>query len=310
MNPQDLAQRIETVRRFNRFYTRQIGLLSDHYLNSPFSLTEARVIFELAQYDETHATELRKQLNLDAGYLIRILRHFEKQGLITRRPSQQDGRQSRLNLTDQGREIYEFLNRSSREGIESMLNKVSGAEQARVVQSMNCIQALLDEDMPKPQVPYILRPPQAGDMGWVVQQHGKLYAEEYGWNEQFEALVAEIVAAFVRNYDPKYERCWIAEREVEPIGSVFVVKKAEGVAKLRMLLVDPRARGLGIGGRLVEECIRFARQIGYQKMELWTNSILTAARHIYKKAGFVLVESEPYHDFGKDLVSETWELTL
>ncbi|MCE1253913.1 MAG: MarR family winged helix-turn-helix transcriptional regulator, partial [Anaerolineae bacterium] len=205
MENSDLSERIEAVRHFNRFYTRQIGLLSDHYLNSPFSLTEARVIFELAQQGATHATELNKHLGLDAGYLSRILRNFEKQALINKHPSETDGRQSIISLTQKGREVFAGLNNSSSAGICRMLGKVSEDEQERVVASMNCIQSLLDEEKTEPKVPYILRPPRPGDMGWLVQQHARLYAEEYGWNEQFEALVAEIAAAFIRNYDPKFE---------------------------------------------------------------------------------------------------------
>jgi DNA-binding MarR family transcriptional regulator/GNAT superfamily N-acetyltransferase len=305
----DLSQRIAAVRRFNRFYTRQIGLLEEGLLRSPFSLTEARVIYELAQRDSPAAAELAEALGLDAGYLSRILTSFQKQQLITKRASEADGRQSLLQLTEQGRAAFAQLNADSQGQIEALLNRLAPADQARLLQSMHAIEALLGEVEHKlPLV--VLRPPQPGDMGWVVQRHGALYAQEYGWNEQFEALVAEIVARFVKDFDPRWERCWIAEVNGENAGSIFLVKQAEGVAKLRLLLVEPQARGLGLGGRLVSECIRQARQMGYQKMTLWTNDVLLAARHIYQKAGFQCIEREPYQGFGHDLVSETWEMVL
>lgn len=305
----DLVQRVEAVRRFNRFYTRQIGVLHEKLLRSPFSLTEARVIYELAHHDKTTATELGHELGLDAGYLSRLLRSFHKQGLIHRQPSETDGRQSILWLTEQGQEAFATLNARSRHEIEAMLNELSPAEQKRLVEAMAVIEELLGAQ-PEHRVPYILRPHQPGDMGWVVHRHGVLYAEEYGWDEQFEALVAEIVARFIQNYDPKRERCWIAEKDGENVGSIFLVKQSDTLAKLRLLLVEPKARGLGIGARLVQECIRFARQAGYRKVTLWTNNVLHAARHIYEKAGFRLVHEESHHSFGHDLIGETWELEL
>jgi DNA-binding MarR family transcriptional regulator/GNAT superfamily N-acetyltransferase len=305
----DLSQRIGAVRRFNRFYTKQIGLLNEGLLRSPFSLTEARVIYELAHHEKTTATELANELGLDAGYLSRILRGFKKQGLIEKQPSETDGRQSLLWLAEQGQEAFATLNARSHNEIEAMLNALSPEAQNRLVEAMHTVEGLLGAQ-PEQKVPYILRPPQPGDMGWVVQRHGVLYAEEYGWDEQFEALVADIVAKFIQNYDPKRERCWIAEREGENTGSVFLVKQSDTVAKLRLLLVEPDARGLGIGSRLVNECIRFARQAGYSQITLWTQSVLLAARHIYEKAGFQLVQQGPHHSFGHDLVEETWELVL
>jgi len=305
----DISHRVEAVRRFNRFYTKQIGVVTEQYLRSPFSVTEARVIYELAHHEQTTATELGNELGLDAGHLSRILRDFKKRGLVDKQPSETDGRKSVLRLTEKGQEAFAMLNARSHGGIEAMLNKVSTEDQNRLVEAMRTIEGLLGTQ-PEPKVPYILRPHQSGDMGWVVHRHGVLYAEEYGWDEQFEALVADIVAKFIQNYDPKRERCWIAEKDGENIGSVFLVKKSDTVAKLRLLLVEPKARGLGVGRRLVDECVRFARKAGYKKIMLWTNSVLVAARHIYEKAGFRLVEEEPHHSFGHDLIGEAWELKL
>ncbi|MBI1879219.1 MAG: MarR family transcriptional regulator [Chloroflexi bacterium] len=309
MTKTDTSQRIGAVRRFNRFYTKQIGLLNEGLLRSPFSLTEARVIYELAHHEKTTATELGHELGLDAGHLSRILQGFKKRDLIDKQPSETDGRQSLLRLTESGEEAFATLNARSHNEIEAMLNMLSPEAQNRLVEAMRTIEGLLGAQ-PEQKVPYILRPHQPGDMGWVVQRHGVLYAEEYAWDEQFEALVADIVAKFIQNYDPKRERCWIAEKDGQNVGSVFLVKQSDTVAKLRLLLVEPKARGLGIGARLVNECIRFARQAGYQKITLWTNNVLLAARHIYEKAGFQLVHEELHHSFGHDLVGETWELTL
>jgi DNA-binding MarR family transcriptional regulator/GNAT superfamily N-acetyltransferase len=305
----DYSQRIGAVSRFKRYYTKQIGQLNEGLLRSPFSLSEARVIYELAHHEKTTSTELANELGLDAGYLSRILRGFKKQGLIEKQSSETDGRQSLLWLAEQGQEAFATLNARSHNEIEAMLNALSPEAQNRLVEAMHTVEGLLGAQ-PEQKVPYILRPPQPGDMGWVVQRHGVLYAEEYGWDEQFEALVADIVAKFIQNYDPKRERCWIAEREGENTGSVFLVKQSDTVAKLRLLLVEPDARGLGIGSRLVNECIRFARQAGYSQITLWTQSVLLAARHIYEKAGFQLVQQGPHHSFGHDLVEETWELVL
>jgi DNA-binding MarR family transcriptional regulator/N-acetylglutamate synthase-like GNAT family acetyltransferase len=305
----DVSQHAETMRRFNRFYTRQIGVLHEKLLRSPFSLTEARVIYELAHHEKTTATELGNQLGLDAGYLSRILRGFKKRGLIDKQPSKTDGRQSLLWLTHQGQEAFARLNAASHGEIEAMLGALSAEEQTRLVQAMRTIEDLLGA-RPEHRVPYILRPPGPGDMGWVIYRHGALYAQEYTWDEQFEALVADIIAKFMQHYDSKRERCWIAERDGENVGSVFLVNQTDTLAKLRLLLVEPKARGMGIGTRLVDECMRFARQVGYRKITLWTNSVLFAARHIYEKAGFELVDEEPHHSFGHDLVGETWELNL
>ena len=304
-----LEQRVAAVRRFNRFYTRQIGVLQEHLLKSPFSLTEARVIYELAQREQATATDLGVELGLDAGYLSRILRGFEKRSLLDKRPSPADGRRTLLRLTDAGREAFARLNANARQEVETMLRDLPADAQLRLVQTLGTIEGLLGARTER-NVPYVLRPHRPGDIGWVVQRHGALYAQEYGWDEQFEALVAEIVARFVRRYDPKRERCWIAERDGENVGSVFLVRRSATVAQLRLLLVEPQARGLGIGKRLVDECTRFARQVGYRKIRLWTNSVLDAARHLYQQAGYRLVDEQRHHSFGHDLVGQTWELKL
>lgn len=309
MSDNDFERRVGFVRRFNRFWTRQIGVLREGYLESPFSLTEVRILYELAHCDETTASELGEELGLDAGYLSRILRGFEKQGLIHKRPSEADGRRRLLRLTERGQEAFAPLDARSRDDVGAMLGGMSIERQEHLVGAMRTIEGLLSA-RPEPEVPYILRLHRPGDMGWVVHRHGVLYAREYGWDERFEALVAEIVAQFIQQYDPKLERCWIAEREGEIVGCVFLVRESEEIAKLRLLLVEPKARGLGIGSRLVEECVRFARQAGYRKITLWTNDVLDAARGIYERVGFRLVHGEPHHSFGYDLVGQTWELRL
>jgi len=305
----DISQRVEAVRRFNRFYTKQIGVLHEKLLRSPFSLTEARVIYEMAHREKTTATELSNELGVDPGHLSRILRGFKRRGLIARQPSKTDGRQSVLRLTNKGQNAFAAINARSHSEIEAMLNELSTKDQSRLVEAMRAIEELLGAQ-PEHKVTYLLRLHQPGDMGWVVHRHGVLYAEEYGWDEQFEALVAGIVAKFVKRYNPKRERCWMAEMDGEIVGSVFLVEKSRTVAQLRLLLVEPKARGLGIGTRLVSECVRFARQVGYRKIVLWTNSVLNAARHIYEEASFRLVHEEPHHSFGHDLIGQTWELKL
>ena len=309
MSENDFDGRVGSVRRFNRFWTRQIGVLREGYLESPFSLTEVRVLYELANRGESTASELGEELGLDAGYLSRILRGFEKHDLIHKRPSETDGRRRLLRLTERGREAFAPLDARSRNDIGAMLGGMSTAEQERLVGAMQTIEGLLSVS-PEPVVSYLLRAHLPGDMGWVVHRHGVLYAREYGWDERFEALVAEIVAKFIQRYDPRLERCWIAERDGEIVGCVFLVRESEEIAKLRLLLVEPKVRGLGIGSRLVEECIRFARQAGYRKITLWTNDVLDSARRIYEAMGFRLVHEEPHHSFGHDLVGQTWELML
>ena len=304
-----LETRIEAVRRFNRFFTRRIGVLREGLLHSPYSLTEARVLFEVAHRDQVTASDLWRELGLDPGYLSRILGRLEQGGLIGKARSETDGRRRLLSLTPEGKRAFSLLDDRSREEVAELLGELSEGDQRRLLEAMRTIESVLDRDF-KFSEPFLLRPHEPGDMGWVVHRHGVLYAREYGWDERFEALVARIVADFIDGYDPARERCWIAEMNGERVGCVFVVKGGDTVAKLRLLLVEPDARGLGLGTRLVEECIRFARRSGYETLTLWTNSVLGAARHIYKERGFELVEEEAHRSFGHDLVGESWELAL
>jgi len=311
MSTHSTAQ-IGDVRQFNRFYTRQIGLLRDGLLGTPFSLTEGRVLYELAQRESTTAAELATVLDIDPGYLSRLLHGFTASGLVTRERSAADRRQSILALTDRGRETFNSLDRRSQEEISTLLGRLDEDEQRRLLAAMATIQTLLDVPggAPAPPRAVVLRPHRSDDLGWVLARHATIYAREYGWGSQFKLLVGGIIADFLRGHDPVREGCWIAERNGEPAGSVMLVDAGHGVAKLRLLLVDPRARGLGIGRRLVEECVRLARDAGYRKITLWTQSILTEARTIYERAGFQLVEQKPHCSFGVDLVGETWELEL
>ncbi len=302
-----LDRRIAAVRRFNRFYTRTIGVLQEHLLDSPFSLTEVRLLYELAHRDAPTASELGADLGLDAGYLSRTLREFERRGLITRTTSSSDARRSHVRLTKRGGAAFAPLDARSDDEVATMLRRLSAYEQRRLLDAMRAIESLLGERPPQTES-YVLRPHQPGDMGWVVHRHGAVYAEEYGWDERFEALVAEIVAEFLRKFDRKRERCWIAEKDGEVVGSVFLVRKSKTVAKLRLLLVEPHARGLGIGKRLVDECVRFAKQAGYRKIVLWTQTELRAARHIYAAAGFRLVKQEKHRMFGPETTAEVWEV--
>lgn len=305
----ELDRRVESMRRFNRFYTQKIGVLHEGLLKSAFTLTQLRVFYELVYREHPTAAELCNDLNLDPGYLSRILSDFEKHGLIERTPSDDDGRESLLGLTKKGLEAFAPLNARSHQEMAALLTNLSTSEQNRLLEAMQTIETLLDAK-PEQKTPYLLRPHQAGDMGWIVYRHGVLYAQEYGWDEQFEALVASIVVKFLQRFNPKRERCWIAEKDGEIVGSVFLVKHTKNIAQLRMLYVEPFTRGMGIGKRLVEECIRFARQAGYKKIILWTQSILYAARHIYEATGFKIVKTESHHSFGHDLVAEIWELKL
>jgi DNA-binding MarR family transcriptional regulator/N-acetylglutamate synthase-like GNAT family acetyltransferase len=312
-----LEQRIDAVRRFNRQYTRRIGVLQRGYLRSPFSLAEVRVLYELAHRERATATELARELDLDAGYLSRILASFSRHGLLHRARSDRDGREQLLSLTRHGLDTFEPLEAAAREQIGALLRQLPDRQQQRLVAAMRTISAILG-DPPDTRDPRgaaqgeacVLRRPVPGDMGWVVERHGAIYADEYGWDERFEALVAGIVAKFVEHFDAERERCWIAERQGERVGCIFLVKATRTIGKLRLFLVEPDARGLGIGKRLVDECIGFAREAGYRKVRLWTQSNLLAARHIYARTGFRLIASEPHHSFGADLVSETWELRL
>jgi len=307
---------IAAVRRFNRFYTRQIGVLRRNYLDSPYSLGEMRVLYELAQSAKLGgaltASDIARALDLDAGYLSRVLRNFEKRGLISRKTSPKDARQSHLALTARGQKMFAPFEQRSQDFVRAMLGKLPAKKQASLVASMQTIERLLDgksEPAEKPR--YVLRAPRPGDLGWMVTRHAQLYLDEYGWGAPFEGLCAQIVADFDNNYDATCERCWIAEMNGENVGCVMLVKDEQpGVARLRLLLVDPKARGLGVGKRLVGECVRFARQAGYKKITLWTHSVLTAARHVYEQAGFALTSSEPKHTWGKDVVAEFWDMDL
>jgi DNA-binding MarR family transcriptional regulator/GNAT superfamily N-acetyltransferase len=312
-NVQVAHERIAAVRRFNRFYTRQIGVLRKTYLDSPYSLGEMRVLYEIAHNEAATAKDIGRALDLDAGYLSRVLRNFERRGLITRKASEKDARQNNLALTGRGRQAFEPAEKRSQRDVADMLDKLPPRDQSHLVAAMQTIEDLFAEPTSAASggPAYILRAPRFGDFGWIVSRHAVLYAQEYGWGEPFEGLCAQIVADFVNNYDPKLERCWIAEMNGENVGCVMLVKDdVPGVARIRLLLVDPKARGLKLGTRLVDECVKFARESGYQKMTLWTHSILTAARRTYEKAGFTLTSSEPRNTWGKDVVAEFWDLEL
>jgi DNA-binding MarR family transcriptional regulator/N-acetylglutamate synthase-like GNAT family acetyltransferase len=299
---------ISAIRHFNRFYTQKIGVLEEKVYDRPWSLTEARVLYELASRADITAAQLATDLALDPGYLSRVLSRFETRKLLRRATRSDDRRKSVLTLTEKGKQEFARIDKQSSDQIAEMIEELSPAHQQQIVTSMQAIESLLEPSSRGEA--YILRPPNPGDYGWVIQRHGAIYAAEFGWNEEFEALVAEIMVHFIRRFDPPRERAWIAERDGQNAGCVFLVKKSERVAQLRCLLVEPTARGLGIGARLVEECIRFAEQRGYKKMILWTNDILHAARHIYEQCGFKLVEEKKHQSFGHDLIGQTWELAL
>jgi len=313
MAAQQRQQHIAAVRRFNRFYTRQIGVLRKTYLDSPYSLGEARILYEIADGRSLTASEIGGALDLDAGYLSRVLRNFEKRGLIERKVSARDARQSHLTLSPRGRRTFAPLERRSQRGTATMLDRLSAADQGRLIAAMHAIESLLGGTAPEQAATgrrYALRAPQPGDFGWVVKRHAELYREEYGWTEPFEGLCAQIVADFVNKHDAEHERCWIAEIDGDNVGCIFLAKETATVARIRLLLVEPKARGLGLGAHLVDECLLFARRAGYKKVTLWTHSVLTAARHIYEQAGFKLTRSERHNSWGKPVVSEHWDLVL
>jgi len=300
---------IAAVRAFNRFYTRKLGVLDQQLLKSPYSLSEARVLYELAHREDLSAKEIGSELGLDAGYLSRIVQNFDENGLITRKLLPSDRRQYRLSLTAKGRQAFARLERSSQDDVGAMLAALPASGSQKLIDAMAVIERLLGApDTPPPAA--ILRGPRPGDMGWVVQSHGALYASEYGFDSSFEGLVAEITAKFLASFDASRERCWIADIDGAQVGSIFLVRHTDDVAKIRLLLVDPAGRGQRLGQRLVAECIAFAKACGYRKITLWTQSILLAARKIYQDAGFVLVASEANRSFGQSLISETWELEL
>jgi DNA-binding MarR family transcriptional regulator/ribosomal protein S18 acetylase RimI-like enzyme len=301
------AQRVAAVRRFNRFYTQQLGVLQDGWLQSPFTLAEARVLYEMHQRGSTTATDIGRALDLDAGYLSRILRRFQKLGLIRKTVSPDDARQSLLSLTPRGQKAYAPLEIRTKREIGAMLGRLNPPEQDRLIGAMRAVETMI-APASQAQSEIVLRQPKPGDLGWIVARHAELYAQEYGWGENFEGICAQIVADFVGNYDPKRERCWIAEMNGQNVGCVFLVKDTDTVARLRLLLVDPVARGRGLGTKLTDECVRFARACGYRGITLWTHSVLTAARLIYERAGFRLTSSEKRKSFGQDVVSEYWDL--
>jgi DNA-binding MarR family transcriptional regulator/GNAT superfamily N-acetyltransferase len=303
------ADRIAAVRRFNRFYTQRIGVLQDGFAESPFSLTQARVLYEIRQRDGATASDIARDLGLDAGYLSRMLRGFHKVGLIGKQTSAADARQSFLSLTEKGRTAFAPLEARTRRQVGAMLHRLTAAQQADLVSALRTAETLLSERA-KTVPDVILRQPKPGDFGWIVARHAVLYRQEYGWTEPFEGLCAQIVADFANKFDAQRERCWIAEIDGENVGSVFLAKDSDEVARLRLLLVEPSARGHGIGKRLTDECVRFARQCGYRKITLWTHSVLTAARHVYQQAGFRLTSNEARQSWGQDVVSEHWDLQL
>lgn len=307
----DRAQ-VDALRSFNRFYTKRIGVLEEGLLQSPFTLTQARVLFELATRQRATAGEISDSLGLDLGYLSRIVQEFAVQDLISRKKSDDDGRRIQLSLTAKGRKAFQALDKRSRDEVSGMLSELPHARRARLLAALQDVQGILSEAPPDSARQFVVRTHRIGDIGWAIERHARLYAEEYGWNEDFEGLVAQIFARFASERDPLKKRFWVAEFEGERVGCVFVVPNEEdsSVAQLRCLLVDPKGRGFGIGKQLVDECIAFARSAGYGKMILWTNDILVAARKIYVAAGFELVKEEPHHSFGHDLVGQIWTLEL
>jgi DNA-binding MarR family transcriptional regulator/ribosomal protein S18 acetylase RimI-like enzyme len=311
MGASDVPDRVDQVRRFNRFYTRQIGVLDEGFLRSPFSLAEGRVLYELAHSRGLLATQVGNALGLDAGYLSRILARFESSGLVKKQRSKVDGRQQTLTLTSTGKRALAGLDAASREGMRAVLEPMARFDRWRLIDAMQSIERLLTPE-PDQSPPFTLRQYQAGDMGWVLERHGALYFQEYGWDIRCEALFAEVVTNFLQHYDPSHERCWIAERRGARVGSIFLVRHPErpGVAKLRLLLVEPEARGLGVGRALVRACTEFARACGYHTITLWTQSILLAARRLYAEEGYTKVHEAPHASFGPDLVEEVWELGL
>ncbi|MBL7501296.1 MarR family transcriptional regulator [Frankia sp. CNm7] len=306
--PGGAAERVAALRRFDRFYTDAVGVLRGGLLDTPYNLTEARVLYELAQRDGGSAAELRRELDVDASYLSRILRRFAADGLTETAPSARDGRRRDIRLSARGRAAFAELDRRSEQRAHGFLDALGEADQLRLLGAMRTVQDVLGGRRRTDLV--VIRAPRPGDLGWVIRANAEIYAEEFGWDASYEALVARIVSDYAAGADPRREAAWIAELDGEPAGCVFCVRHAEDTAQLRLLLVDPAARGLGIGARLVDECLRFARQAGYRRMRLWTNSVLTDARRLYERAGFTLTASEPHRSFGHDLVGQIWEITL
>ena len=308
----DFSDRVAAVRSFNRFFTRQIGVLREGLLHSEFTLTEMRVLYELAHQGDQPSAALCRDLGLDRGYLSRIVAKFESAGLVSKVPSTTDGRAKLLHMTEHGRAVYEPLDRCSREEVGDMLSRLDEPDQLRMLDAMNTIRDLLDKQAGmKYAQPFVLRAHRAGDMDWITRRHGEFYAKQQGWDSSFETLVGQICSDFERDFDPALEHCWIAEMRGQPVGSIAVTRsREEGAAKLRLLLVEEEARGYGLGARLVDECHRFARAAGYRKIGLWTTDQQKEARRIYRSKGYVLVTEELVQAFGKDMVNETWELDL
>lgn len=304
-----LDRQIAAVRGFSRFYTRKLGIIEPKLLDSPWTLQEARIIYEIAERQTCTATDLAYALGLDAGFLSRTLRDLQQSQIVARKPSKADRRATELTLTVKGRAAFADLENRSRGVVATLLGRLDDKERASVVHAMTSIEQTLEPPAREPSG-FLLRSHRPGDIGWIVSRHGAIYAQEYGWDISFEALAAEIAAQFIRSYDASREHCWIAEAGGKPVGSIFLVKASDDVAKLRLLLVEKKARGLGVGRALTEQCIRFAREAGYASITLWTQSILVAARGIYQRAGFHRVKEEPHHSFGVHLVGETWELKL
>jgi DNA-binding MarR family transcriptional regulator/GNAT superfamily N-acetyltransferase len=302
------ATDIDTVRSFNRFWTERIGLLRAGLLDTPYSLTEARVLFELGQRAPVDVAELRRTLALDSGYLSRIIGRFKADGLVVTQSSPHDGRRQLIELTARGREVCADLGARSADQIAALLGPLADEDRRRLLAAMSTIRDVIDAASPAQ--PSVIRALRSGDLGWVVARHGAVYAEEYAWDQTFEALVARIVADYVDHHVAGRESAWIAELDGEAVGCVFCVRRDEETAQLRLLLVEPKARGFGIGSRLVDECVRFARAVGYTRMVLWTNDVLVSARRIYEAQGFELVGAEPHHSFGHDLVGQTWQRSL
>jgi DNA-binding MarR family transcriptional regulator/N-acetylglutamate synthase-like GNAT family acetyltransferase len=308
--PAEIERGIAVIRGFNRFYTQRIGVLHEGLLDTPYPLTEMRVLYEIANRDGVMATELVAALGVDPGYLSRILSRFSHRGWLKKERPASDARKVRLSLTAKGRRVFAGVDHRSRDQVQMLLAPLSAPDRQRLLTGLEQVQALLQPPREPRRAAVALRTHRSGDMGWIVQRHGVLYTQEYGWNDQFEGLVAEIVGQFLGKFDAARERCWIAELDGHPVGCVMLVRDSDDLARLRLLLVEPAARGLGVGRALVDACVSFARECGYSKMTLWTQSMLTAARRIYESSGFRLVSSKPHHSFGADLVGENWELDL
>jgi DNA-binding MarR family transcriptional regulator/N-acetylglutamate synthase-like GNAT family acetyltransferase len=304
-----MSESVAEFRRFSRFYTKQIGLLAKGFLKTRFSLTQARILYELANHEQLTASDIINELGIDPGHLSRILNNFEKEGLLHKVRSKSDSRRRILNLTPQGQNAFSVLNERSMEEAEGLLLRLTREERRRLLNAMQAIENILGDDS-KPPTSYLLRFNSPGDIGWIIHRHGVLYSEEYGFDETFEALVAEILVQFIRKHDPKRECIWIAEQDGERVGAVMIVDAGEQIAQLRLLLVEPRARGSGIGKQLINECIKFSRRNRYRKIKLWTQSNLLEARHLYAKADFKMVEEYPHKSFGLNLIAEFWELSL